>query len=133
MAALLAGSFEVLEREQPEAYTRMCAALEGWEVAIGVDGERFAAAFSSGRARVRPVTGHEAARVSTRLPTILDVLDDRQSLTEAVLADAVEVVGPLETLLRLHEGLLFYVKGAVRCPGFAPLLRRLREVGAPSA
>lgn len=133
MAALLAESFEVLRREQPEAYARMCERLEGLSVSLEVEAECFAAGFSSEGARVLPVSGHEVARVSTRLPTILDVLDDRCSLTEAVLTDAVEVVGPLELLLRLHEGLLLYVQGAVRCPGFAPLLKRLRRVRAPAA
>ena len=132
IAPLLAESFAVLSREQPEAYARMCERLEGLSVSLEVEGEHFAAGFSGRRAHVRAATGGEAARVTTRRCTVLDVLDDRQSLTEAVLTDAVEVVGPLDTLLRLHEGLVVYVQGAVRCPGFAPLLRRLREAGAPS-
>ena len=133
MAALLAESFEVLRREQPEAYGRMCERLDGLAVSLEVEAERFAAVFSAQRAHVSAATGAEVARVTTRRRTVLDVLDDRQSLTEAVLTDAVEVVGPLDTLLRLHEGLVVYVQGAVRCPGFASLLRRLREAGAPSA
>jgi hypothetical protein len=127
VAALLADSFQVLAREQPEAYARMCALLEGLSVAVWVDEERFAADFSSRGASVRALTGHEPARVSTHGRTLLEVLDARRSLTEAVLADAVRVVGPLDTLLRLHEGLLLYLRGAVRCPGFASVLRRLRE------
>ncbi|HEX8440880.1 sterol-binding-like protein [Archangium sp.] len=132
VAGLLAESFEVLARAHREAYTRMCERLAGLSVLLEVEGERFSAAFSSRRAWVWPPSGEEVARVTTRRRTVLDVLDDRQSLTEAVLTDAVEVVGPLDTLLRLHEGLGVYVQGAVRCPGFAPLLRRLREAGAPS-
>ncbi|PTL79792.1 sterol-binding-like protein [Vitiosangium sp. GDMCC 1.1324] len=127
MATLLAESFSVLVREQPEAHVRMCAHLDGLAVAVMVDEEHFAAGFSLRSARVRPVTGHEPARVITRRCTLLEILDDRQSLTEAILADAVQVVGPLDTLLRLHEGLSLYVQGAVRCHGFAFLLRRLRE------
>jgi hypothetical protein len=73
------------------------------------------------------------AQVATRGSALLDILDARQTLAEAVLADAVEVVGPLDTLLRLQEGLLLYVQGAVRCPGFALLLRRLRNACAPGA
>jgi hypothetical protein len=132
VADLLAESLVVLAREQPEAYARMCERLAGLSVLLEVEAERFVAAFSHRRAWVAPPEGGEAARVTSRRRTVLDVLDDRQSLTEAVLTDAVEVVGPLDTLLRLQEGLLVYVQGAVRCPGFAPLLRRLREAGAPS-
>ncbi len=96
-------------------------------MAVTVEEERFAIDFTSRRARLRAATGDESARIATHRRTLLDVLDARRSLTEAVLEDAVEVVGPLDTLLRLHEGLLLYVQGAVRCPGFAALLRRLRE------
>jgi hypothetical protein len=127
VAPLLAESFGVLLREQPEAHARMCVLLQGLSVTVTVDEERFTVDFTSRRARVRAATGDGSVRVSTYSRTLLDVLDDRQSLTEAVLADEVEVVGPLDTLLRLHEGLLLYVQGAVRCPGFASLLRRLRE------
>jgi hypothetical protein len=127
VATLLAESFTVLLREQPEAHARLCARLAGLSVVVEVDEERFTLGFTSRRARLRALNGDESARLSTHRRTLLDVLDDRQSLTEAVLADAVEVVGPLDTLLRLHEGLLLYVQGAVRCPGFASLLKRLRE------
>lgn len=133
MATLLAESFEVLAREQPEAYARMCVRLEGLAVAIRVDDACFTAEFSSSRARVRAGLGLETVRVTTRGSALLDILDDRQSLSEAVLADALEVVGPLETLLRLQDGLLFYLRGAVRCPGFLPLLRRLRVACGPRA
>lgn len=131
MAALLAESFEVLAREQPQASARMCAALDGLAVALRVDDACFTAGFSTHGARVRATTGGEAVRVTTRGSTLLDILDDHQSLSEAVLADAVEVLGPLDTLVRLQEGLLLYVRGAVRCPGFAPLLRRLRQTCGP--
>ncbi|MFE8596125.1 sterol-binding-like protein [Archangium violaceum] len=132
VATLLAESFEVLSQEHREAHARMCERLAGLSVLLEVEEERFAAVFSSRRAWVVPPSGGEVARVTTRRRTVLDVLDDRQSLTDAVLTDAVEVVGPLPTLLRLHEGLVVYVQGAVRCPGFVPLLHRLREAAISS-
>jgi hypothetical protein len=130
VATLLAESFAVLSREHPEASARLCAHLAGLAVAVQVDGEYFAAGFSSSGACVRAITGREPAQVATQRQTLVDVLDDRQSLTEAVLVDAVRVVGTLDVLLRLHEGLGLYLHGAVRCPGFAPLLRRLRRTCA---
>jgi hypothetical protein len=123
---LLEESFAVLAREQPPASARLHACLEGLSVALRVGAEHFAVGFTGRGARLREVDGGERAQVSTSQRTLLEVLDGQQSLAEAVLADAVEVVGPLEILLRLHEGLLLYVHGAVRCPGFPLLLRRLR-------
>jgi hypothetical protein len=128
VAALLAESFQVLATEHPQARARMAACLEGLAVGLRVDEEHFAASFHQARARVAPATGREPVLVTTRRRTILAVLEARLSLAEAVLADEVQVVGPLETLLRLHEGLRLYVHGAVRSPGFARLLERLREL-----
>ncbi|ADO75701.1 Sterol-binding-like protein [Stigmatella aurantiaca DW4/3-1] len=133
MAALLAESFAVLAREQPAAYSGMCARLKGLAVRLEVGPESFTAAFGVGHAQVRLPDETEQAQVSTGRETVLAVLDGEQSLTQAVLTDAVRVVGPLDTLLRLHEGLVLYVQGAARAPGFAALLRRLREMGSSIA
>lgn len=132
VAALLAESFEVLAVEQPAAYARMCARLEGLVVELRIDGERLAAAFAEGRAGVRAGREDTAAdvRVVTSRRAILDVLDARRSLADAVLADEVEVVGELGRLVEAHAGLLAYVHGAVRCRSFAGLLRRFRELHA---
>jgi hypothetical protein len=61
---------------------------------------------------------------------ILDVLDARRLLAEAVLADEVLVVGALEHLVEAHAGLTAYLHGAVRSRSFAGLLRRFRELSA---
>jgi hypothetical protein len=133
VAALLAESFEVLAREQPVAYAALCARLRGLGVALSVDEESFAALFDARGASVAGVEGTEGARVLTHHATVLAVLEGELTLADAVLTDAVRVVGPLDLLLRLHEGLVLYVQGAARCPGFGSLLRRLRAMAAPQA
>jgi hypothetical protein len=135
VARLLGESLVVLAREHPEAYARMCERLAKLTVVMEVDEERFLAQFFSRLVWVRGAAASERrdVTVQTQRRTIIDVLDNRQALTAAVLADAVRVIGPLEALLRLQEGLLLYVQGAVRCPGFIPLLRRLRGSGSPEA
>ena len=133
MARLLARSFTVLAREQPEAHARLCQQLGGLALELRVDGERFAAGFSAEGAWVQDVEGNEPVRVATRGGAILDLLDARLTLADAVLSDAVEVVGPVDILVRLHEGLGVYLHGAVRSPGFAGLLQRLRDTCAASA
>jgi hypothetical protein len=125
--ALLAQSFALLAREQPQAYERFLLPLAGLTVALKIDTEHFTVAFSSGQAHLRAVGGQEHIIVETSRQTILEVLDDRRTLTEAVISSAVEVVGPLELLLLAHEGLIRYVHGAVRCAGFPSLLQQLRS------
>jgi hypothetical protein len=123
---LLARSFEVLAHEQPRAAERLRARLAGLAVGLRIDSEHFAAEFTPERVLLRPPDGHEPVSVVTSRRAILDVLEARQTLAEAVLHDAVGVVGPLDTLLRLQEGLIHYIHGAVRCAGFPPLLRQLK-------
>ncbi|WP_233612312.1 sterol-binding-like protein [Corallococcus sp. AB045] len=131
--ALLARSFALLAREQPQAHGRFLMPLAGLAVALKIDAEHFTAAFTSTQAHLRAVDGQESITVGTSRRTILEVLDDRRTLTEAVLSNAVEVVGSLEVLLRAHEGLIRYVHGAVRCAGFASLLHQLRLTCADAA
>ena len=113
-ASLLAASFTALAAELPAAHARMCALYAGRAVEIHVGDERFVVAFADGRANVRaPDPGEAAAvRVVTTARAILDVIAARRSLAEAVLADEVEVVGPLPD--------------SRRRPGRAPRLRARR-------
>lgn len=132
---LLAESFAALAREQPALHARMCEQLQGRKVEVCVGAERFLLGFDPGLARVEPVGPPADALLLTGRRVIGDVLDARLSLTRAVLTDALEVVGPLASLMALHEGLVTFVHGAVRCPSFPALLARLRAVcreGAPS-
>ena len=133
---LLAESFTALAREQPALHARMCTQLRGRRVEVCVGAERFHLAFAAERAQVEPVGPEADALLITGRHVIADVLDARLPLTEAVLTDALEVVAPLPSLMALHEGLVTFVHGAVRCPSFPSLLARLRAVcreGAPSS
>ncbi|AUX28299.1 hypothetical protein SOCE836_003690 [Sorangium cellulosum] len=132
VARLLAESLAALAAELPEAHARVSARLAGRPVAIRVDGERFAVEADGGAPQVRAAGAGEevaaAVRVATSRRAILDVLDARRSLAEAVLADEVEVVGALERLVEAREALLAYVHGAVRSPSFPALLERFRRL-----
>lgn len=132
---LLTESFQALAREQPAQHALMCEQLQGHTVEVCVGAERFFLGFARGGARVESTGPAAQALLVTGRGVLADVLDARLSLTRAVLTDALEVVGPLASLMALHEGLVTYVHGAVRCPSFPSLLARLRAVcreGAPS-
>jgi hypothetical protein len=132
---LLAESFQALAREQPGLHARMCEQLQHRVVEARVDVERFFLCFTPDAARVEAAERPADARILTGRRALADVLGARLSLTEAVLTDALEVVGPLVSLMALHEGLVTYVHGAVRCPSFPSLLARLRaecREGAPT-
>ncbi|MCB9665083.1 MAG: SCP-2 sterol transfer family protein [Alphaproteobacteria bacterium] len=128
IAALLASSFEALAREQAAAWRDCCRVLAPATVALTVDEEELHVHFTERGAQV--VTGPTSqaiARVVTGRAAILDVLDDRLSLEEAVLSDRVRAVGALDDLARCHEALLAYVHAGVRTRGLPELLGRFRR------
>ncbi|HEX3732791.1 MAG TPA: SCP-2 sterol transfer family protein [Mycobacteriales bacterium] len=126
VSSLLRRSIGHLEDEVPASYRHMLEALGPLVVEVDVDGEVFA--LSGGR-RVDVTDGPAAAssaRVSSSRGTILDLVDARFSLDEAVEAGVVNVHGSLDDILRAHDALLAYVHAAVRAPSHPELLAALR-------
>ncbi|MFP2929920.1 NAD(P)-binding protein [Pyxidicoccus sp. 3LG] len=130
MGKLLAESLVALAREQPRQHARLCEQLQDRTVEVRVEAEHFLLRFAPEGARVERAGAPSEARVLMGRRALGDVLAARLSLAEAVLTDAVEVVGPLDTLMALHEGLVTYVHGAVRCPSFPSLLARCARCAA---
>lgn len=134
IATLLAESFELLARRLPQAHARMLALLHGHEVELVLDAEPIHLRFGHGVELSRfavdePKPG--CARIECTLTAIVAVLDAKLTLAEAVESDALRVRADLDRLVHLHDGLLAYVHGAVRCPGFPELLVRLRALAHP--
>jgi len=136
VAGLLDESLAVLQREQPAIYARLCEALVGLRLDIRVDRESMSVGFEPAGHRVTAeviaMEGPAGARFRASRGAVLDVLDGRISLAEAVLSGRLEAYAPLPRLLELHDALLLYVNGAVRCPSFPALLDRFRA-GAGAA
>ena len=137
VAGLLDESLAVLQREQPALYARLCEALAGLQIEVRVDRERMIVGFEPGGHRIAAeIAGAEPSAAGARFRAsrgaVLDVLDGRISLAEAVLTGRLEAYAPLARLLELHDALLLYVNGAVRCPSFPALLDRFRA-GAAAA
>ena len=125
---LLVESFEVLRTDLPPSYGALCRRLDRLAIEIRVDGEGFVVRFSESRAGVADISGSTDAHIETSVGCILAVIDGAIDLSEAVMRHEVRVVGALSVVTRLHEGILAYVHGAVRCPAFPELLRRLRSL-----
>lgn len=127
LARLVGESFELLARERPDAHARMLALLRGHALVLVLDDEAMLLRF--GDAVSLAAAGPESAglpRIECRVATILAVVDAKLSLASALEADLLRARADLDSLATLHEGLLAYVHGAVRCPGFPALLTRLR-------
>lgn len=130
VSSLLRRSVEHLEDEVPASYRVLVAELGPMVVELNVDGEVFSLRGGD-RLRVSngaaPVAG---VRITTSRAAILDLVDARVGLGEAVGADTVAVRGSLDDVQRAHDSLLAYVHAAVRASSQPALLSELRA-GAP--
>jgi len=123
----LARSFDALRCEVPEAYARMCRRLVARRVDLRVDDEHVAVVFARDQARIVAEASPCAVEVRTSRTAVLRVIDARDTLMSAVLADRLVLRGAPRDVLAFHDGLMAYVHGAVRARSFPELLRQFRQ------
>jgi hypothetical protein len=126
LSSLLRRSVEHLEDEVPDSYRLVVESLGPLVVDVDVDGELFS--LRGGR-RLEVTDGHAGVggtRITSSRAAILDLLDAKLGLDEAVQGGDVGVYGSLDDVLRLHDTLLAYVHAAVRAPSHPELLAALR-------
>jgi len=105
----------------------MCRRLDGRRVGLRVDDERVAVVFARDDARIVADTGLCTVDVRTSHTAVLRVIDARDTLMSAVLADRLVLRGAPRDVLAFHDGLMAYVHGAVRARSFPELLRQFRQ------
>ena len=126
VSSLLRRSVGYLEDEVPDSYRLVLEALGPLVVEVDVDGELFSLRGGRGLEVSDGPAGVAGARIATSRAAILDLLDARFGLDEAVLAGTVSVYGSLDDVLRAHDTLLAYVHAAVRASSHPDLLAELR-------
>lgn len=127
VSSLLRRSVGHLEDEVPDSYRLLVSRIGPMVVELDVDGEVFSL---SGGQRLQVSDGAAqtpSVRIVTSRAGILDLLDARVGLDEAVEAGTVWVGGSLDDVQRAHDSLLAYVHAAVRAPTQPGLLSELRE------
>jgi hypothetical protein len=126
VSSLLRRSFEHLADEVPDSYRLVLERLGPMVVELDIDGELFSLRGGH-RLEVSDGAADTArARIATSRAAILDVLDAKVGLAEAVEAGTVAVRGSLDDVQRAHDTLLAYVHAAVRAPSQPGLLATLR-------
>ncbi|MCV7427941.1 SCP-2 sterol transfer family protein [Mycobacterium montefiorense] len=130
ISSLLRRSAEHLEHEVPDSYRLIVATLGPMVVELDVDDEVFSLR-GGGRLQVSDGAAPTAgARIVTSRATILDLLDAKVGLSEAVETGTLSVHGSLDDVQCAHNSLLAYVHAAVRASSQPALLSELRA-GAP--
>jgi Iap family predicted aminopeptidase len=123
---LLRQSVEHLADEVPDSYRLVLDRLGPMVVELEIDGELLSLRGGQ-RLHVSDGAADTAGtRIATSRAAILDVLDARMGLAEAVEAGAVAVLGSLDDVQRAHDTMLAYVHAAIRAPSQPGLLVALR-------
>ncbi len=126
VSSLLRRSVEHLAEEVPDSYRLVLERLGPMVVELDVDGELFSLRGGH-RLEVSDGAADTAGtRIATSRAAILDVLDAKVGLGEAVETGTVAVRGSLDDVQRAHDTLLAYVHAAVRAPSQPELLAALR-------
>ncbi len=121
-------SLEVLEREVPSAYAGLEGALRDLPLRLEIDGRAMVLAFENGRHALRGA--HDApVCLRTSRDAILDLVEGRLGLVEALREERLWLQGEVAALVRVDEALRVYLAGAVRARGFVPLLDDYRRRG----
>jgi hypothetical protein len=126
ISSLLRRSVEHLCEEAPASQRLTLDALGPLVVALVVDDEAFSLSGGRALAVTDGDTDTAGVRITTSRSTILDVLDGRLDLRDAVDTGAIGVLGSLDDVLRVHDTLHAYVHAAIRAPSQSGLLDALR-------
>jgi len=71
----------------------------------------------------------EDVEVGLDKPILLDLVDGRVTLEDALLEERLRLRGSLDALVEFDEALYIYLGGAVRCPSFPELYAEYRDGG----
>jgi hypothetical protein len=126
VSSLLRRSVEHLSDEVPDSYRLVLRELGPLVVELDVDGELFSL---RGGHRLEVSDGAADApgtRIATSRTAILEVLDAKVGLAQAVEAGSIAVRGSLDDIQRAHDTMLAYVHAAVRAPSQPELLAAFR-------
>lgn len=127
---LVGHSLERLEHEYPPSYVALHHRLRRHCLQLEIDGERFSLFPDGGSLQLGEAGREVTVELRTSRRILLDVLENRLSLLDAVLQGSLFLRGTAQALSDFHEALVIYIRGAVRCPSFPALLPLLRRQAA---
>lgn len=125
----LARAFEILERDELAAFTRMADDLRGLAISCTVDEERFAVIANERPAVVRSAPGGADVTVEAGRRVILELIDGETDFLSAVMARRVSLTADISLMVRLSRAQRAFAEGAARARRMRPLLEAFRAAG----
>ncbi|MGW8368093.1 MAG: hypothetical protein ACWGPN_05360 [Gammaproteobacteria bacterium] len=123
----LATSVYVLKRDVPQAYASLSQAMSGLRARLSVGAHERVIGFDDGVFRM--LGGESEANVDVRFAeqVILDLVDGKVMLEEAILDETLFMRGEVEAIEQFYDALLVYLDGTLRSPAFPILLDHFRR------
>ncbi|MDB4932433.1 MAG: hypothetical protein JWM10_4917 [Myxococcaceae bacterium] len=115
-----------LARELPSAHARLAAALGAREVRIVVDAEEAVVESDGHRVWLRDEASAPCVTLATTRREVVVLADAERSLVESVLRGDTVLRGRVADLAAFHDGLVEFLRGAVRSPSFPGLMDAFR-------
>lgn len=115
-----------LARELPSAHARMAAALGAREVSIVVDGDEAVVESNGARVWLRDEALAPCVALHTSRREVVALADAERSLVASVLLGETVLRGRVADLAAFHDGLVEFLRGAVRSPSFPGLMDAFR-------
>ncbi len=125
--AFVRTSLALLRQEYGDVYFLLCRRLAPRALLLVIDGEEIPLRFTPFEIEFPAALPRPRVRCQTSSGAILDVIDARLTLNEAVAAGRLILVGDTADLSLFHDGLIDYVRGMVRAPSAPFLLERFRR------
>jgi hypothetical protein len=120
----------LLREEFPRAYFLICANLAGRTILVEIAGEQVFLDCRILELLFPDRIENPDVRVATSGRTILDAIDARVTIEEAIRDGRLFTSGRSDYITSCHAALLFFVRGAVRSPSFPALLQEFRRFHA---
>lgn len=123
-------SLRILDREAPAFFIRLCEMLDGRRMAVADETSVFALHFTRDAVACLAPDGSEDVRVVVNAATLLALIDGELTLENALRQERLGVRSPVGVAADVFDGLVVYVRGAVRCPSAPRLLVEFRQSDA---
>jgi hypothetical protein len=126
----LARAFDILERDELAAFTRMADDLRGLVISCTVDDERFAVVANERPSVVPNVPDQTQVVVEADRCSILELVDGETDFLSAVMARRVTLRADVRLMVRLSRAQRAFAEGASRARRMRALLEAFRATGA---
>jgi hypothetical protein len=125
--SFLRGSLSVLEKEVSEAHCALAAALGGLRARLVADGVACTIWLDSSGWSIYPGPTDVDLEVAFDRRIILDLIDGRIRIHDAIDRDRLRLRGSAEAIERFFTALMIYLEGLMRAPGTMAILKDYRE------